>query len=467
MSEINKTDNFTENTDNEHENDDNQRHSSHHSDHSHGRHHGHRHAYSRRHSRGHHSNKSHKRYSSRRNRTSNNPSKLLGYIKKRKNALINIVSCTISIVLLILFAFYYESKPESPTESNSVVDITKSSIKIETSVYLKEVPLINQAVKAFINDTTGKTAHDVYGEYQGYTVDLDGEIPVEYTYRVAGLPSGISLEKATLELCENATFEGGKTYSFADGTNSILIYHLLPGMQYHYRLNLLLSSGNTVSTMGTFKTAESPRILSIDGIYNVRDIGGWQTASGKSIQYGLLYRGTELDGGVEPTYRLTEKGIEDMVSELGIRLELDLRSESDNNGDVLGETVVHKNYPTHMYSYIFEKDCNEIVRSIFVELANKDNYPIYMHCTYGRDRTGTICYLLEALLGMSDSDLRKEFELSAFQDSYVNLEEFVEFVTRINVFEGSTTQEKVEGYLLSIGVTDEQIANIREIFLGE
>ena len=92
---------------------------------------------------------------------------------------------------------------------------------------------------------------------------------------------------------------------------------------------------------------------------------------------------------------------------------------------------------------------------------------MYLHCTYGVDRTGTVCYLLEALLGVSDADLRKDYELSAFKDSYINSEEFAVFVARVKMLDGDTTQEKVEGYLLSIGVTAEEIANIREIFLGE
>ncbi len=45
-------------------------------------------------------------------------------------------------------------------------------------------------------------------------------------------------------------------------------------------------------------------------------------------------------------------------------------------------------------------------------MADRENYPIYLHCTYGNDRTGTICYLLEALLGVRDEDLLKEYRLS-------------------------------------------------------
>ncbi|MBQ9116367.1 MAG: hypothetical protein IJY04_05040, partial [Clostridia bacterium] len=78
-----------------------------------------------------------------------------------------------------------------------------------------------------------------------------------------------------------------------------------------------------------------------------------------------------------------------------------------------------------------------------------------------------MCYLLEALLGVSDEDLRKEYELSAFKDSYANYEDFAVLVARINMLDGSTTQEKVENYLLSVGVSAAEINSIRNIFLGE
>lgn len=40
--------------------------------------------------------------------------------------------------------------------------------------------------------------------------------------------------------------------------------------------------------------------------------------------------------------------------------------------------------------------------------------PVYFHCTAGADRTGTLACVLEGLLGMSQSDIDKDYELTTF-----------------------------------------------------
>ena len=388
-------------------------------------------------------------------------------MKRNRSTLVNIVACSVSVVLLVLLALQLEQNAETPQEDDIVVGVTQSSIKIESTIYVDDISLVHPAVNAYVRDTTGKKAKDVFSEYGGYAQSMRDGYPVKYAYFISGIPSGVTLEKAALELGQNENFVGATVYPFENGANNLEIYHLLPGTTYYYRLNLTLSTGNVVGTIGSFTTEASPRFLSIDGIINVRDIGGWETATGRRIKYGVLYRGSELDGGVEPSYLLTEAGRQDMILDLGIRFEMDLRAESDNKGDALGPNVVHKNYPVGQYSDVLTEGGGMVVRNVFADLADPDNYPMYLHCTYGKDRTGTICYLLEALLGVSDKDLRREYELTTFTYGSVASEDFAAFVTRIDVMEGSTTQEKVENYLLSIGVTPEEIESIRSIFLED
>ena len=40
--------------------------------------------------------------------------------------------------------------------------------------------------------------------------------------------------------------------------------------------------------------------------------------------------------------------------------------------------------------------------------------PVYFHCTAGADRTGTLACVLEGMLGMSQSDIDKDYELACF-----------------------------------------------------
>ncbi len=434
--------------------DENSRHGYHHYHH---HHHHHRRHKSHRHGGGRHCRKS---------GSSRKKVKLGRFLEKNRSVLVNVVACTISVVLLIIMAVQYEHRTDEPNHENGVVEPTKASIGIESTIFTDDVLLVHPAITAYTGNSDGKKAKEIYSEYGGRLQNMDGGRPMKYSYRITGIPSGVTVKQATLTVGLNEALRDAQIYSFANDAGSVEIYHLLPGTTYYYRLDLLLSTGNTVGTTGSFTTVASPRILRIDGINNVRDIGGWETSSGQRIKYGLLYRGSELDGGVEPTYLLTEAGLIDMVKNLGIRFDMDLRANADNNGDALGASVVHKNYPIGYYAEILNDANAAYIRDIFADLANPANYPIYLHCTYGRDRTGTVCYLLEALLGVPDENLRKEYELTTFAQGSVALEDFAIFTTRISMLEGSSTQKKVENYLLSIGVTAEEIASIRDIFLN-
>ena len=85
---------------------------------------------------------------------------------------------------------------------------------------------------------------------------------------------------------------------------------------------------------------------------------------------------------------------------------------------------------------------------------------------YGADRTGTMCYLLLALLGVSDADLKRDYELTALYYGYVSPELMDRFVERIGNLPGNSTRERVEFFLESAGVTQAQMDSIRQIFLG-
>lgn len=424
----------------------------------------------RHHHRHHHSHHhSHRRRSRSSNTQKKKQNKFVKFFKKNRSIIINIVACSVSVILIIIMAISNDRKATVQTEGTNTTTITQSMVGVEATIFNEKVSLVNQAVLYYVDENNSKTAAEVYRNCAGAKQKLDAGLPLKYSYNVFGLPSGVEIDHVQFELSESGDFDDAKRYSFDKDSQVIDIYHLKTGTEYFYRLNIALSSGDTIGTTGNFETEQSPRMLAVDGAVNVRDIGGWMTDSGKRIRQGLLYRGSELDGLEVPEYTITEKGIWDMRGVLGVRFDMDLRlrDTSEKLVSALGADVEYKFYSINQYANIFNQFDGEKIRGIFADLADADNYPMYLHCTYGRDRTGTVCYLLEALLGVSDKDLRRDYELSAFTYSSVDTEEFTKLIVAIGMYEGNNTREKVEGYLLSIGVTAEEIASIRNIFLGE
>jgi len=419
----------------------------------------------------HHHHHSHRHHHRRRSNSAKKKDKrLIKFFKRNKSVIINIVACLIAVVLLVLLAVNRDGeKPVIIPSDDTPIELTQTTFKIESTLYTEEVPLVHQAIFSYMDENNKDSAHDVFGTYQGYRNRLDNGVPLTYNYSVIGMPSNISTESAVLEISENDSFSSPISYVLDLGNGSNDIYNLKTGTQYYYKLLLTLSNGDVVSTGGEFVTADSPRFLNIEGAVNVRDFGGRLTESGKRIPLGLLFRGSELDGAVESKYSITKEGQSELVLNLGVRFDMDLRSETVNavETNALGKGVVHRYYDAPQYDGIFEEVNTKSIRNVFADLADEENYPIYMHCTYGRDRTGTMCYLLGALLGMSKDDLYRDYELSAFVDSYVDDKAMAVFIARLELLEGDSMKEKVENYLTSIGVTEAEIQSIRNIFLGE
>lgn len=97
-----------------------------------------------------------------------------------------------------------------------------------------------------------------------------------------------------------------------------------------------------------------------------------------------------------------------------------------------------------------------------------------MHCTRGADRTGTIAFLFNAFLGVSEIELIQDYELTTFsifgernsKGTTLLATRFQEFLKILNSYPGETLQEKTEYYLQSIGVTKIELERIKKIMFG-
>ena len=282
--------------------------------------------------------------------------------------------------------------------------------------------------------------------------------PFEFAYR-------LEHASGTLLLSEDGSFADAQEYNLDQGKTSVSIDNLKTGTTYHYQVRV---SGKEYS--GTFRTAPSNRFISIPGVENLRDIGGYKTLDGKTVKQGLLIRGCELDGIKNEAYFLADQDIPSVQKTFGFVYDLDLRSPEIIEGDHpsrLGAEVGHRFYDAPTYAQIFRPEYLDSMRQIFADLADPDKYPMYLHCTWGRDRTGTVVLLLQGLLNISKEDLLQEYRLTGYVTPAVATNNKMDVVfMQLESYEGNTLQEKIISYLTTtVGVTQEEIASIQSIFL--
>jgi protein-tyrosine phosphatase len=192
-----------------------------------------------------------------------------------------------------------------------------------------------------------------------------------------------------------------------------------------------LPAGQAVQQKHVAKTHE--RQIKLEGQDNFRDVGGYRTADGHTVKWGLIYRAGQLS-------KLTDADLS-KLKELNIRTVIDFRgtSEIETRGkDRLPEGVRNVSLPIDINSLpkpeneeassasstnsadsgmlratrsimLFKTD----VYSAFIrELSNSRNRPLLFHCTAGKDRTGVGGAILLTLLGVPWETVKEDYLLS-------------------------------------------------------
>jgi hypothetical protein len=256
--------------------------------------------------------------------------------------------------------------------------------------------------------------------------------------------------------------DSGKVIFRQHGGSTGEVYNLLLNTAYRWQVG--------DSECRTFTTDDHPpRWIFLDGTFNVRDIGGWKTTDGRTIKQGLFYRGCEMDRALF----ITDKGIRTAREDLGIRTDLDLR------GEMIGVTTQSPLGPDVRYEVfcaLAYGECIDLPNGIaaagqvFRVLADPDAYPVFLHCMAGADRTGTFAYLLLTLLGVSQDDVATDYEQTTLSNHESRSRHTPFYRSTILDLDkhGSNPVERVENYLTKCcGITEEEIARIRALFLEE
>ncbi len=278
---------------------------------------------------------------------------------------------------------------------------------------------------------------------------------------VEGRDLQYDLTVASDEALEERTVMRGLQETFYNVEN------LWVGTRYYWKVQARIGDRYVAkSRIGSFLTHPAPpRWLHIPSITNVRDLGGWKLPNGRCVRQGMLYRGSEMNNHC----LITEQGKQILIEDLGIRTDLDLRGPDEDPMPALDpQQVSYVNIPIASYDLIAGPEYIHHFRALFRLLADPASYPIYMHCWGGADRTGTVSFLTNALLGVSDEDLYLDYELtsmSIFGERLHKSGDFQEFLQVLALFgpDGSTYQRQVERYLRVIGLTVAEIESIRNI----
>ena len=170
--------------------------------------------------------------------------------------------------------------------------------------------------------------------------------------------------------------------------------------------------------------SQQDEALAIDGLINLRDLGGLPTASGATTRPGRLWRS-------ESPHTLSESGLQELL-DLGIGAVVDLRttSEREHRPSPLAEAGVHtlhapiftddEDYPDHLstaaevYCWWLRERRNGVAAAMSA-IADAPSAPILVHCHAGKDRTGVVIALVLRLAGVSVDDIADDYAISGVQ----------------------------------------------------
>lgn len=219
------------------------------------------------------------------------------------------------------------------------------------------------------------------------------------------------------------------------------------------------------------------RMIYTPSVWNVRDLGGWACTGGR-VKYGKIFRGGHF-GSITDADKAT------IVDWLGVKTDIDLRNNGETGGitaSPLGGSVEYFHQSLDFYANAVSTSAASartvaVLKKVMSCVAA--NKPCYFHCMSGADRTGTIAYLLLSLLGVSQSDKDKDYELTAFSDeadgkrfrnSNYNVTNGNGWYPLIKYFRdtytGENDNEKVVAWAVANGITAAEINAFRAAMIS-
>ena len=246
-----------------------------------------------------------------------------------------------------------------------------------------------------------------------------------------------------------------------------------------YRAQLITDDGKA-SQGFEFSTGDYPRTITMGGIKNVRDIGGYMTSYGVRTTQGLIYRGYYIDdksGGHGVNYSEAAGQVHEEVMKIGY--EIDVQSSSETNGRTQSclSGASYKCLTLVSYENFLTQNSYKNLPEVFNILANADQKHVYFHCWGGADRTGMLAFFINAICGVSYTDLIEDFEITTetnnkrchmHNSSSAHFPKFLNaFINQWNGYDASKTiNQNCERWLREVaGVSATNILKVRQIMI--
>ncbi len=184
--------------------------------------------------------------------------------------------------------------------------------------------------------------------------------------------------------------------------------------------------------------------LCIDGLVNVRDLGGLHTSDGRVIRSRQVIRSDNPKG-------MTDQGQLDLSNLVAPALVVDLRMvlEVTHEGYTIGhESAQMVHLPMLPQSGItpeqieaggadnlvddylqqIEINAPSIIEALRL-MANPENRPLVVHCTAGKDRTGIVIAVLLDILGVEHENIVADYHVTS-----TNMAPIIERIRSTQVF---------------------------------
>jgi protein-tyrosine phosphatase len=177
--------------------------------------------------------------------------------------------------------------------------------------------------------------------------------------------------------------------------------------------------------------AAERRVIALQGQTNFRDLGGYETADGRHVKWGMIFRSGELSHLTAADYR--------EISTLGIHTVYDLRDQSERASQptdwgadpvralasgktgTISAAMAPLTDPT-----IDAKRARAALADFYAQMPNRyapeyrvivhelldGRAPLLLHCTAGKDRTGVGSALILTALGVPRATIVKDYELT-------------------------------------------------------